>query len=237
MRISVIVGSRINASKGPRPNVSSITSLTNRSRSLAPNKSLLTRHHCSAARRTSWRSSSSLILPMAARFSDLISCSCSSALWERNRSSGVSRTLSGRCIPLVPIRLMAVLPSETRSWKGYRAGFPIPPVLDGWRIRPAAQTLLRGHLVSPMPAVHLCRQTPQALGDGCPRALQHGRHAVVVRPVDGLRIVRNVLPDFHPQSFLGTAVGQFLRLPVAVCHQSDTVAANARLVQMFQDAA
>ena len=49
----MIVGSRISGSSGPRPNVSSSTSLTSRSRSLRLSRSELWRHSSSAARRTS----------------------------------------------------------------------------------------------------------------------------------------------------------------------------------------
>ncbi len=52
-RISVMVGSRIRGSSGPRPNVSSSTSLTSRSRSLRLSRSDLWRLSSSAARRTS----------------------------------------------------------------------------------------------------------------------------------------------------------------------------------------
>ncbi len=63
----MIVGSRIRGSSGPRPNVSSSTSVTSRSRSLRFSKSEPWRLNCSAARGTSTRSSCSSIVPMAAR--------------------------------------------------------------------------------------------------------------------------------------------------------------------------
>ena len=103
--MSVIVGSRIKGSSGPRPNVSSITSLTSRSRSLRLSRSALWRQSSSAARRTSTRNSSSFIVPMAPRSMLVINCWCRSFLRCRNRSSAVINLplgkLAGNCVRLI----------------------------------------------------------------------------------------------------------------------------------------
>ena len=75
-----MVGSRISGSSGPRPNVSSRTSLTSRSRSLRLSRSELFRQSDSAAWRTSTRSSASSMAPIAERSMPAINCWCSSRL-------------------------------------------------------------------------------------------------------------------------------------------------------------
>ena len=77
-----MVGSRIRGSSGPRPNVSSITSLTSRSRSLRLSRSDPWRISSSAAWRTSSRSSSSFIVPIAERSIPVMSCWCNCRLIE-----------------------------------------------------------------------------------------------------------------------------------------------------------
>ena len=64
-------------SSGPRPNVSSITSLTSRSRSPRLSRMLLRLHSSSRTRRTSIRSVSGSTVLTAARFMLAISCWCS----------------------------------------------------------------------------------------------------------------------------------------------------------------
>ena len=87
MRMSETLVSHISGSSGPRPNVSSRTSLTSRSRSAMLNISALRWHSASAWRRTSRRSRPSAIVPIDDRSIALMTCWCSSRFSARNQGS------------------------------------------------------------------------------------------------------------------------------------------------------
>ena len=135
IRMSLIVGSRSSVSRGPRPKVSSMTSLTSCSRSAALITLALVRQSSSAAVRISARNSSSLRVPIFDRSRLEIR-----RAWNSHRTDSSIRRVAPRGVGVPGGREASVLSAGLAGVEGLAGGAE----LGSWRSVGAADMVAIG---------------------------------------------------------------------------------------------